>query len=254
MTTPNSRCVSDFIPSPNHDARAGDVVDILVLHYTGMISGPAAQDRLCDPEAKVSSHYLIYEDGRTVQLVDEARRARHAGVSSWRGWTDINSRSIGIEIVNGGHDFGCPDFPPAQIEAVIRLCREVQSRFPIPQRHVLAHSDVAPSRKRDPGETFPWRALHAAGIGLWLEPEAIIDGPALNPGDCGDAVLQLEENLRNYGYGLNTTDVFDSELTDVVTAFQRHFRPQRVDGRADFSTRRTLERLLDLSHATGGSA
>jgi len=249
MKTANSRYASDFIPSPNHDAREGNVVDILVLHYTGMSSGLAAQDRLCDPEAKVSSHYLIYEDGRTLQLVDETRRARHAGVSSWRGWTDINSRSVGIEIVNGGHDFGCPEFPLVQIEAVIRLCRDIQSRFPIQQRHVLAHSDVAPGRKRDPGEAFPWRALHEAGVGLWLEPETIVPGPVLAVGDRGDGVLRLKANLRDYGYGLNATDVFDHELTDVVTAFQRHFRAEKVDGVADFSTLGTLERLLAISRA-----
>lgn len=245
---PDSPSVVRTIPSPNHDARVGGAVDILVLHYTGMESGAAAQQRLCDAEAKVSSHYLIYEDGEIVQLAGEARRARHAGVSSWQGWTDINSRSIGIEIVNGGHDFGCPDFPPLQIEAVIRLCRDIQSRWPIPQQRVLAHSDVAPGRKRDPGEKFPWRTLHAHGVGLWVEPEPISAGAALRAGDSGLQVLQLKTALSQYGYGVDLTDMYDDATVDVVTAFQRHFRPQRVDGVADASTLMTLSRL---HHAVG---
>jgi N-acetylmuramoyl-L-alanine amidase len=247
MMTSDSSCVLRAVPSPNHDARAGDIVDILVLHYTGMESGIAAQDRLCDAEAKVSSHYLVYENGETVQLVSEARRARHAGVSSWQGWTDINSRSIGIEIVNGGHDYGCPDFPPGQIEAVIRLCKDIGSRWPIPQERVLAHSDVAPSRKRDPGEKFPWQALHAHGVGLWVEPEQISAGAGLKAGDSGPKILQLKAALSLYGYGVDLTNVYDAATADVVTAFQRHFRPQRVDGVADISTLVTLERLNRLA-------
>lgn len=245
MMKPDSPFASAFIASPNHEARTSDIVDILLLHYTGMDSGPAAQNRLCDPVAKVSAHYLVYEDGTTVQLVSEARRAYHAGASSWRGWTDINSRSIGIEIVNCGHDFGCPDFPATQIHAVIDLCRDIQSRWLIPQDGVLAHSDVAPSRKRDPGEKFPWPALHAAGVGLWVAPEPIVEGPLLSIGDGGDLVMQLKTELRDYGYGLDLDDRFDEAMQDVVSAFQRHFRPQRVDGVADLSTIRTLARLRE---------
>jgi N-acetylmuramoyl-L-alanine amidase len=236
------------MPSPNHEERKGLAVDTLILHYTGMDSANAALDRLCDPAAKVSSHYFVHEDGRIVQLVSEARRAYHAGVSSWHGDADINSRSIGIEIVNGGHDFGCPDFPAAQIEAVIELCRDVQSRWPIPQQRVLAHSDVAPGRKRDPGEKFPWRRLAERGVGLWVEPEPMPDGPLsdgalLKPGDEGDAVLRLQAALADYGYGLDRTGQYDERTRDVVAAFQRHFRPQRVDGVADASMIATLERL-----------
>lgn len=242
---PDSPFASAFIPSPNHEARIGDSVDILLLHYTGMDSGIAAQDRLRDPFAKVSAHYLIHEDGATVQMVSESRRAYHAGASSWQEWTDINSRSIGIEIVNGGHDFGCPDFPPVQMRAVIDLCRDIQSRWPIPQDSVLAHSDVAPSRKRDPGEKFPWHVLHAAGVGLWVEPEPIVEGPLLERGDCSDAALLLKTALRDYGYGLEPNECFDETTQDVVTAFQRHFRPLRVDGIADLSTVRTLARLRE---------
>jgi N-acetylmuramoyl-L-alanine amidase len=242
--TPESPCARAFIASPSHDARAGGI-DILLLHYTGMADAAAAQARLCDPTAKVSCHYLVFESGDTVQLVAEARRAWHAGAAIWQGTTDINSRAIGIEIANGGHDFGCPDYPPAQIEAVIRLCRDILARHAIPPHNVLAHSDVAPRRKRDPGETFPWRALHDAGIGLWVAPAPVTSGRMLAPGDRGAEVARLKGALRDYGYGIeNAADIFDDELQDVVAAFQRHFRPQRVDGRADPSTVRTLHDLL----------
>src|SRR5882724_3577295 len=166
---PDTTLVRSVIPSPNHDARTAPV-DILLLHYTGMQSGVTACERLCDASANVSSHYLVYEDGRVDQLVPEARRAWHAGVSSWKGETDINSRSIGIEIVNPGHEFGYRDFPEAQIEAVKTLCRDIVARHTIPAARVLAHSDVAPARKEDPGEKFPWDRLAAAGIGLWVAP------------------------------------------------------------------------------------
>ncbi len=245
MEKPDSSCASNFIASPNHEARAAGSVDIIVLHYTGMATADVARERLCDPNAKVSAHYLVDEDGTITQLVAETRRAYHAGVASWRGATDINSRSIGIEIVNGGHDFGCPDFPARQIEAVIGLCKDVQTRWPIPQANVLAHSDVAPSRKRDPGEKFPWSLLKAAGVGRWIEPAPICDGASLKVGDSGDAVSKLKASLASYGYGVDTTNIFDDAARDVVIAFQRHFRPQSIDGVADSSTLATLERLLE---------
>ncbi len=249
MDTPDSPCASNFVASPNHEPRAAGSVDIIVLHYTGMATAEAARDRLCDPAAKVSAHYFIDEDGAIAQMVAEERRAFHAGVSSWQGTTDINSRSIGIEIVNGGHDFGCPDFPKPQIAAVIRLCRDIQTRWPIPQANVLAHSDIAPSRKRDPGEKFPWADLHRAGVGLWVEPAPISDGASLRLGDSGDAVAGLKTSLAAYGYGVDSTNIFDNATRDVVTAFQRHFRPQLVDGVADRATRETLDRLLTARRA-----
>lgn len=242
--TPESPCARAFIASPNHDARACGV-DILLLHYTGMADTAAAQQRLCDPAAKVSSHYLVCEDGDILQFVAEARRAWHAGAAMWQGTADINSRAIGIEIANGGHDFGCPDYPAAQIDAVIRLCRDILARHPIPPHNVLAHSDVAPRRKRDPGEKFPWRALHDAGIGLWVAPAPVAAGRTLVPGDQDAEVAQFKAALRDYGYGIdNPADVFDDALQDVVAAFQRHFRPTLIDGRADPSTRQTLRDLL----------
>ena len=232
-------------PSPNHDERDPvKPVDILLLHYTGMASGEAAVRWLCNPLSKVSSHYVVFEDGRTVQLVDESRRAWHAGKSWWAGETDINTCSIGIEIVNPGHEFGYRHFPDPQIEAVIELCRGIIGRHPIPPERVLAHSDVAPLRKEDPGELFPWRRLHEAGVGHWVPPAAITPGPFLQAGDHGAGVGTLKQRFRRYGYGNGEDSQFDAGTEAVVTAFQRHFRPERVDGVADLSTVVTLDRLI----------
>jgi N-acetylmuramoyl-L-alanine amidase len=186
----------------------------------------------------------VHEDGRTEQLVPEARRAWHAGVSSWKGATDINARSIGIAIVNPGHEFGYRDFPDAQIEAVIALCRDILSRRTIRRERVLAHSDVAPTRKNDPGEKFPWARLAASGVGLWAEPAPIVGGRTLSANDRGTEVEQLQKQLARFGYAAELTRFYDDNTRSVVTAFQRHFRPERVDGLADVSTRDTLARLI----------
>jgi len=236
-------------PSPNHGERRDNRrPDMVVLHYTGMETAQAALDRLCgigeQPPPDVSAHYFVYEDGRIVQCVPEARRAWHAGASSWEGDQDINSRSIGIEIANPGHDFGYPDFPETQVRAVIALCRDIAGRHGIRADRILAHSDVAPGRKQDPGEKFPWRNLFAAGVGHWVEPTPIADGPVLKLGDRSAAVSQLQGLLAEYGYGINPSGFFGDQTRDVVAAFQRHFRPARVDGIADGSTLDTLERLL----------
>jgi N-acetylmuramoyl-L-alanine amidase len=242
---PDSPLVDQVRPSPNHQPRRGGVrPDILLLHYTGMSTTQAALERLCDPGAEVSSHYLVFEDGRVFQLVAESRRAFHAGESAWEGSTDINSRSIGIEIGNKGHDFGCPEFPDVQIAAVIALCRDIVARWGIAPRRVLAHSDVAPLRKRDPGEAFPWARLAAAGVGLWVKPAAIETGRTLRPGDHGEEVARLQRRLADYGYGIAASGDYDAATQETVGAFQRHFRPARVDGIADVSTVRTLEMLL----------
>jgi N-acetylmuramoyl-L-alanine amidase len=235
----------DFRPSPNFGPRAaGKPVDILLLHYTGMPSAEGALAWLCDPRSEVSSHYFVFEDGRVVRMVAEQDRAWHAGKSFWAGETDINSRSIGIEIANPGHAFGYRPFPLAQIGALIGLCRGILARHPIPPERVLAHSDVAPLRKDDPGELFPWGELHAAGIGRWVPPERIAEGQRLRLGDAGPAVADLKRRFRRYGYGLGAESQFDDETAAVVRAFQRHFRPALVDGIADLSTIRTLDRLL----------
>ncbi|HEY2010349.1 MAG TPA: N-acetylmuramoyl-L-alanine amidase [Rhizomicrobium sp.] len=211
------------MPSPNHDDRGGAVIDMLVLHYTGMETAKAALGRLCDPAAKVSAHYTIDEDGTVYAHVPEARRAWHAGVSAWAGATNINARSIGIELVNPGHEFGYRDFADAQIAALITLCHGILLRHPIPSARVLGHSDVAPARKEDPGERFPWERLARAGIGLW---PASLDA---NPGP---------EALDRFGYDLG------AGLEKAVTAFQRHFRPQKIDGVWDRDCARLLASLL----------
>lgn len=237
--------VTSVVPSPNHgERRNGARADMLVLHYTGMLDAENALARLCSADSEVSAHYLIFEDGRVVQSVPEARRAWHAGVSSWAGESDINSCSIGVEIANPGHDFGYPDFPPPQIAAVIALARDIVARHAIAADRVLAHSDIAPSRKQDPGEKFPWRRLHQAGIGLWVEPAPPDAGPVLAFGACGPQVAELQAALAAYGYGLEPSGDYDACTRDVVTAFQRHFRPARVDGMADASTITTLQDLL----------
>ncbi len=213
-------------PSPNHDARPdGAPIDMLVLHYTGMLSGPAALARLRDPEAKVSSHYLVEEDGRVFALVDEQRRAAHAGISHWRGHSGLNARSIGIEIVNPGHEHGYRHFPALQMAAVADLCEAILARHPIPPRNVIGHSDIAPDRKEDPGEFFDWQGLAAQGIGLW--PRA----PAAPVDDVSAALAAI---------GYRT----DLPLPVLVTAFQRHWRPAQVDGIADEETRAMMGAVL----------
>jgi len=245
---PDSSVVADIVASPTHDERKdGRRPDIILLHYTGMLSAQAALERLCSPESRVSAHYFVFEDGRIVQSVQETRRAWHAGASSWAGETDINSCSIGIEIANPGHDFGYPDFPKRQIAAVIALCRGIMARRGISPDRVLAHSDVAPSRKQDPGEKFPWRLLHDSGVGQWVTPSRISErGPRFALGHKGDDVRGLQAALADFGYGVPVNGSFDDATRDVVTAFQRHFRPAKVDGVADRSTLRTLHKLLEM--------
>jgi len=246
-----SSLVARVVPSPNHGARVGHgQPDMIVLHYTGMPTAEGALERLCSLEApRVSSHYLVHEDGRILQLVPEARRAQHAGISSWEGEIDINSRSVGIEIVNPGHDGGYPDFPDRQIATVIALCRDILKRRPMRAERVVAHSDVAPSRKQDPGEKFPWRRLHEAGVGHWVVPAPLGEPHGLSLGDTGAAVAELQASLAKYGYGIPSAGQFDQAMHDVVVAFQRHFRPARVDGIADASTIDTLRRLLAIRTA-----
>ncbi|TMJ04944.1 MAG: N-acetylmuramoyl-L-alanine amidase [Alphaproteobacteria bacterium] len=239
----DSRLVAGVIPSPNYDARTSRI-DILLMHYTGMQTAEEAVARLTDKEAGVSCHYFVHEGGRIDQLVPEARRAWHAGLSSWKGATDINARSIGIEVANPGHEFGYRDFPDAQIDALIKLCRDIVGRHPIRRERVLAHSDVAPMRKKDPGERFPWDRLAAQGIGLWLEPTPIDGGRTFSANDKGAEVEKLQKQLARFGYDLKITGRYDDNTRGVVTAFQRHFRPARVDGLADPSTVTTLQRLL----------
>jgi len=205
-------------PSPNFDERPMDTpIDILVLHYTGMKTAHAALERMCDPQAKVSAHYMIDEDGSITQLVAEDKRAWHAGVAYWRGQTNINARSIGIEIVNPGHEWGYRAFPTLQIDAVIQLSKDILARHPIPARNVVGHSDVAPRRKQDPGELFPWQKLAQNGVGLWLDSN------------------NHQTNLLDLGY--------EDESTDSILAFQRHFTPNHLSGVLDDRTKQALSRI-----------
>ena len=237
---PDSALVAFVQASPNHGDRRDRAPDCIVLHYTGMPTAEGALAQLCNPKAEVSAHYFVFEDGRVAQLVPEERRAWHAGRSSWFDDTDLNSASIGVEIVNPGHDGGLPPFPDAQIDAVIALCRDVIARHAIAPERILAHSDIAPGRKVDPGEKFPWARLAAAGVGLWREPAPDMPGLALGSGATGAAVLSLQRDLRALGYGLEETGHYDERTKTVVEAFQRRWRPQRIDGVADVGLRTTI--------------
>jgi N-acetylmuramoyl-L-alanine amidase len=225
-------------PSPNHDAR-GVPVDMLILHYTGMQTAQAAIERLRDPAASVSAHYVVDEDGTVFRLVAEERRAWHAGVSHWRGHSALNARSIGVEVVNPGHEWGYRDFPVLQLAAVCDLCVGILSRHAIPARNVVGHSDVAPDRKEDPGERFDWQALAANGVGLW--PEGAVD--LGTTGAVRDAVTlrSVRAALAEIGYNVTAEGALDPALSLALRAFQRHWRPEAVTGQADDGT---LVRLL----------
>jgi len=240
-----SPLAAQFVLAPNLEPRKGRAhPDMLVLHYTGMESAAEALAWLCNPASRVSCHYLVDEAGFITQMVGEEMRAWHAGQSSWEGETDSNSRSIGIEIHNPGHTLGYPDFPEAQMRAVIALCKDIAGRHDIAPRRMLAHSDVAPLRKADPGEKFDWAWLHRDGIGHWVPPAAASGGPVLQLGDRGEAVEALQSMFALYGYGIAITGEYDRLTRAVVIAFQRHFRQSKVDGIADRATVETLRRLL----------
>jgi len=228
-------------PSPNHDTRR-HAVDMLVLHYTGMQSGEAALARMRDPEAKVSAHYMVWEDGRISRLVPESERAWHAGLSTWQGDDDLNSRSVGIEIVNGGHDFplpggALPPYPDVQVTAVIALAREIVEHHRIRPDRIVAHSDIAPKRKIDPGEHFPWARLAGASLGLW-PPEEAGAGCVWMGGDPGG----LNRQLAAIGYDI-------SDVPATLRAFQRRFLPDAVTGMADARTLRRLAQVADAYSA-----
>jgi N-acetylmuramoyl-L-alanine amidase len=217
---------------------------ILLLHYTGVATAAQAIDWLSRAESKVSAHYVVDEAGAITQLVAEEMRAWHAGLAVWAGESDINSLSIGIEIHNPGHEAGYPDFPEPQMRAVEALARDILARHRIRPERVLAHSDVAPTRKTDPGEKFPWARLAGVGIGHWVRPEPVDwADPGIARDAAGPLVAEVQTRLAAYGYGIEPTGLCDAKTEFVVTAFQRHFRPARVDGRIDQSTIDTLERL-----------
>jgi N-acetylmuramoyl-L-alanine amidase len=217
--------------SPNHGPRPdGGRIDMLVLHYTGMPTAREALERLCDPAAEVSAHWLVEEDGTVWRLVDETRRAWHAGRACWAGEADVNGLSIGVEIHNPGHEHGYRPFPPAQMAAVAELCRGILARHPIPPHRVLGHSDVAPQRKDDPGELFDWAGLAREGIGLWPA------FPTRFPPLPRKAAARALSGLARIGYEVPGTDGLDQPTRKVLAAFQRHFRPSCWDGALDAET------------------
>jgi len=237
-------------PSPNFNDRKAPV-DMLVLHYTGMESGEAALERMLDVDAEVSAHYMVWEDGRVSQLVDEAKRAWHAGIGSWQGDTDLNSCSVGIEIVNGGHnvplaDGRLPPYPEAQIEAVIALSRTIVRQHNVAPSRIVGHSDIAPARKEDPGEHFPWGRLADEGVGLWPNlaggPDGapLLIGRGLCRGDQGAPVERLQEMLARIGYGLEVSGEYDEASETTVRAFQRRWVQARLTGQADMATLKTI--------------
>ncbi len=228
----------------NFEARRNELIpDLLIMHYTGMQSAQAALDILCRPESKVSCHYLVDEQGSITQMVAEKHRAWHAGRAHWAGENDINSCSIGIEIVNQGHILELQPFPDRQIEAVMALSLDIFKRHAILPRNVIGHSDIAPGRKKDPGEKFPWDTLYENGIGHFVEPEQIGDDPGFGIGDRHDDIAKAQRLLAQYGYLISDDGHFDENTDFVVRAFQRHFRPLKIDGRLDYSTLTTLMRL-----------
>jgi N-acetylmuramoyl-L-alanine amidase len=232
-------------PSPNHQRRSEPAhIDMLVLHYTGMKTAGEAIERLCDPAARVSAHYVVEENGTIWRLVHEALRAFHAGRSCWAGGTDLNEISIGIEIVNPGHEWGYRPFPEEQMAAVERLSSVILSRFPITPRRVVGHSDIAPDRKADPGELFDWRRLARAGVGIWPEPAANL----AHRRGCGIAAVERARavtDLAAIGYCVTA-----GAETPAVIAFQRRFRPERCDGRLDAET---ALRLAEVRGAYDGA-
>ena len=248
---PDSPLVHALHPSCNAgDRRKGCRADMIVLHYTGMSSAEQAVKWLSDPRSKVSCHYVVDEWGHITQLVAEAQRAWHAGASHWAGETDINSASIGIEIQNPGHEHGYPDFPSAQMQAIAALCRDIAQRRDVPPERVLAHSDVAPGRKIDPGEKFDWAFLAQQGVGRWIEP-ASSEGDTCMLDDDVDARREALELMRDYGYGVDDPGR-EKWFWHLIRTFQMHFRPARADGRLDAGTLDTMRRLVAAlpAHAT----
>lgn len=238
------RIIEQF--SPNSDARDPErQVEILVLHYTGMKSGDAALQWMCNPKSGVSAHYMVEEDGTVYYIVPEAKRAWHAGVSYWRGRGNLNHSSIGIEIVNPGHEWGYRPFPEPQMQSVITLCKDITERHSIKPGNVVAHSDIAPDRKQDPGELFDWERLANQGVGIWPGTLSTVNNTSLlTPGSTGNSVKELQHKLHRFGYDVNETGHYDEKTQLVVKAFKRHFCQQHVNEVWDSLADKTLNQLL----------
>lgn len=236
-------------PSPNFNERPEHIVpNVLVLHYTGMKTAEDALNRMCDPQAEVSAHYMINENGDIYQLVDESMRAWHAGISCWRGRASVNDVSIGIEIVNPGHEHGYREFPDAQMQAVIELAGDIKQRHDIENRNIVGHSDIAPRRKQDPGELFNWKLLAEHNIGLWpkkkhvFRPKKIL----IKPQEESSNVAHVQGMLADYGYHIRMDGYFGEKTHDVITAFKRHFAQTNVDDVWDNRTNSVMRQLLKL--------
>ena len=243
---------TDF-QSPNHDMRRLPIT-MLVLHYTGMETGQAALDRLVDPEAKVSAHYLVKEDGKVIQLVDDGRRAWHAGVSFWNGISDVNSASIGIEIVNGGHEFGLPEYPRVQLTGLVRLCKKLINAYNIEDHNIVGHSDIAPGRKEDPGEKFPWKELSTRGLGYFPKQVSEDQRILFSRNDTDRAISVLQKGLAFIGYDLEVNGRLDDKTSDVLTAFQRRYRPDLINGNIDIQSVELITNLVDVRTKKVGNA
>lgn len=246
LVRPDTPLVSELFPSPNIEPRlAGLTPTILLMHYTGLETVERAIEVLSRPDCKVSCHYVVDVDGRIIQMVAEEHRAWHAGVSFWQGLTDVNSASVGIEIQNPGHLNGYPEFPLRQMQAVAELSLDIIKRHGMRPQRVLAHSDVAPGRKIDPGEKFDWPGLARAGVGHWVSPDPLANGePVADRGATSDEALEAQVLLATYGYKIDVTGILDEATEIVLRAFQLHFRPEQTDGRLDRSTLTTLRRLV----------
>ncbi len=238
--------------SPNWNERPdGAVINTVIIHYTGMQTGQAALERLCNKESEVSAHYLIEENGIVHQLVNEEKRAWHAGVSHWRGCDNLNHNSIGIELVNPGHEFGYRAFPDMQIHILLGLLEEINERHPITKAGFIGHSDIAPMRKTDPGELFPWKLCWEHGFGLWSLEDGTNEEILLKLGDAGNQVQKLNELLKIIGYNITNCDVFDAETEMALRAFQAHWRQSKVSGIYDKGTKLILQDIAAQSEKYG---
>jgi N-acetylmuramoyl-L-alanine amidase len=235
--------------SPNYDERnADDPVDVLVLHYTGMQTAAEALSRMCDPQAQVSAHYMVDEEGSIYKLVEEKNRAWHAGISCWKGRASLNYTSIGIEIANPGHEWGYRAFPLPQMAAIKVLCKDILSRHDIPPENVVGHSDIAPNRKEDPGELFDWPSLAKDGIGLWPDVGYIKNASKIlvEPFAEGTDVAFMQQRLATYGYHIRVDGFYGTKTEAVVKGFKRHFVPEQLNTQWDMLAEARLSALLKL--------
>lgn len=235
--------------TPNFNERPeGAIIDILVMHYTGMQSAEAALNHMCNPEAQVSAHYMVYEDGRIINLVPEEKRAWHAGISCWHGVSSLNDTSIGIEIVNPGHEFGYRPFPEMQMGAVKELAKDIMQRRFIEPRNVVGHSDIAPLRKQDPGELFDWKWLAKDGVGLWPDVRKMwkSDAVLVEPGIEGVDAARVQKMLSDYGYHIRVDGYYGPKTEEIIKAFKRHFVPEQLNIMWDKLAEERLKRLLEM--------